>query len=864
MSVKLRMALIVCLVFVWSVAHAEASTQPSLWERFSAKIGSGSATELMIRLWVGLRSTIGLPVTAATGEATAKYANVAHGKPYTFLTPPNYPYCTDPDDVIQLTDGRYTDGYFWMQKSTVGWQGRRPVVVTIDLGEVEPIRGISYNTAAGVAGVEWPVAIYMLTSDEGMIYRALGDLVAMSDARKAPPAEGYAVHRYWVDTLKTHGRFVQLVIDVDGFCFVDEIEVYRGEDAWTTLPPEGEPTIGGSAYFAKALVDTRITHRLSADLRDTRGLLEAAGLTREVAQPLQLELADIEKAIAQLPPADPATFRTVFPLNDVHSRIFALQGRLRQAAGRSPIQAWVCHPLDYITPSQEPPPKFPAILSVGMMSGEYRSAALNLTNSTGLPITTNLNIRDLPGGTNPDWVKVFKVVWTDTKQLKSTGMALEEVTTGSGGFSIDIPAGMTRQIWFTLHPTITSPGAYTGQVIVSWPDADLIRYPLTVRIFDMRFPAKPSLHLGGFDYTDLDTIWALTPQNRDAIVSHLKDHFVDTPCGILGTIGMGSANDYDANGSLTGILDTTRFDLWVQRWPDAGLYWIIIGAASNPLFDDPAFSMGSTKWATAIKSWITYWVKHAATKAIAPQQMVLALVDEIADNDLDPVVISWANTIHEAQPNVKIFENPCYDPPSRATPAMLAACDILCPSRLQLLAGDKSVTDFWLSQKAAGKRLNVYTAAANVPLLDPYSYARLSAWTCVDMGMEGMFFWGFIDSGQGYLAACPNPWQAYSLPSSVYTPYMLAPSSVTPGKHMEAMREGIEDYEYFVMLRDALAKAGADNPAVARAKGLLATGARRVLEAQNADKINWSDPKDRWVAETVRLEILETLTALGK
>ena len=95
-----------------------------------------------------------------------------------------------------------------------------------------------------------------------------------------------------------------------------------------------------------------------------------------------------------------------------------------------------------------------------------------------------------------------------------------------------------------------------------------------------------------------------------------------------------------------------------------------------------------------------------------------------------------------------------------------------------------------------------------------------------------------------------------------YAPMFLAPDSVTPGKHMEALRESVEDFEYFVMLKDAIAKANPGNPALSKAKELLQFGARRVLGEKNANKLNWSDDKDRWIAEKVRLEILETIVAL--
>ncbi len=47
--------------------------------------------------------------------------NVAQGKPCEFSHPPNYSHCQDADDASQVTDGKFTEGWFWTQKSTVGW-----------------------------------------------------------------------------------------------------------------------------------------------------------------------------------------------------------------------------------------------------------------------------------------------------------------------------------------------------------------------------------------------------------------------------------------------------------------------------------------------------------------------------------------------------------------------------------------------------------------------------------------------------------------------------------------------------------------------------------------------------------------------
>ncbi len=105
------------------------------------------------------------------------------------------------------------------------------------------------------------------------------------------------------------------------------------------------------------------------------------------------------------------------------------------------------------------------------------------------------------------------------------------------------------------------------------------------------------------------------------------------------------------------------------------------------------------------------------------------------------------------------------------------------------------------------------------------------------------------------------------LPSSgPYTPLFLDATTVTPGKQMEAIRESVEDYEYFVMLRDAVAAArasGRGGAATDRAESLLKTGPARVLEGATAESLKWHVPKDRGRADRVRLEVLAAIAELA-
>ena len=83
---------------------------------------------------------------------------------------------------------------------------------------------------------------------------------------------------------------------------------------------------------------------------------------------------------------------------------------------------------------------------------------------------------------------------------------------------------------------------------------------------------------------------------------------------------------------------------------------------------------------------------------------------------------------------------------------------------------------------------------------------------------------------------------------------------------MEAIREGIEDYEYLRILCDRIAeleKVGKLGGPIDSAKKLLGSAADCVTACiTDANAIKWVEPKDRTVADEIRVEILEALMRL--
>jgi hypothetical protein len=102
----------------------------------------------------------------------------------------------------------------------------------------------------------------------------------------------------------------------------------------------------------------------------------------------------------------------------------------------------------------------------------------------------------------------------------------------------------------------------------------------------------------------------------------------------------------------------------------------------------------------------------------------------------------------------------------------------------------------------------------------------------------------------------------------MFSPLFLDPElGIIDGKHIQAIREGAEDYEYFVMLRQRIADLearGVHTPTLESAKRLLTDGPLRVTREITLDRLDWKVPKDRALMDQVRVDVLESLESLAE
>jgi hypothetical protein len=787
-----------------------------------------------------IRTTLALLVLLIVCPAFAQN-NLALNKPYTWNTKPNYTFTIDDGDATQLTDGQYTEGRFWVERSTVGWMhtsaGR--VVITIDLGEVQSIGGFSINSAAGNSGVHWPAYIHVLVSDDNAHYRAVTDLAQTSP----PPAGGYAVHRYEAHDIRARGRYVTFVIIPDGiFAFADEIEIYAGNGE----PPARATIDDLDAYMDGIVIHAAVRKRLAADLAAVR---EAAKERRALTS----ELDSIAAAIDALPLIEnPRSFRAVFPLNDIHARIFAMYGELARS---KTVTAWTCNRYDYIEPQATAAPARAARkLSVAAMRGETRSAVINLANATTQATRAAVRIEGLPNTA----IELRQVEWTDTADLASTLTAdaqkqwdgptspapIASALVDMPDNTTTLPAGMTRQVWINVTPLADAPaGEHRATVIIEPQDGDRIDMPLTLRVFDVTYPEQSALHVGGWDYTNGGGLYGVTAQNQQPLIDMISAFGVDTPWGSSSVLGFGA---FDAQGNMTTPPDTSQFDQWIERWSQARRYAVFLHAQPQ-IGDHPRTTEAFNR---AVGQWITFWVDHARSKGIDPQRLIVLIVDEPRKPEDDQLTIDWAVPIRAANTGVTIWCDPVYFDPNEALPGLWEVVDTICPLRGRLVKGGPEALAFY---KRQNRTLELYNCSGPSTRLDPYSYYRLQAWHAFDIGAVATHFWAFGSVGRG------GSWNEYLNTVVTYTPLFIAPDSVTPAKPMMAIRESVQDYQYLVMLRD---RAGSSRQVDAICDRVLAApGAQIDSPAVN---ISWHGPRDRSVADQAIVEIGSMIEQLSR
>jgi hypothetical protein len=802
---------------------------------------------LLAICWLGA-----LPFSKAMAQAAD---NIALGKSVTFNPAPNYTDCADPDDDKQLTDGQYSSQgqlqevdhsrAIWVQKGTVGWQNVKPVVITVDLGSVQPISGVSYSTAGGTAGVTWPTAIYMAVSDDGKNWYALGDLAVLSRKNGKPPAQGYAAFRYVTHDLQARGRYLSFAAVATPFVFVDEIEIFKGDDAWPDQATRGGAISSIADYANQSLITSAAQRRLYDDIDAVREEMKNTPLTVARKSTLTARLDQDAAATARMSRLG-VDFKTILPLDPLHQDILAVRGALLAARGLAPLTVWKMHRYAWLPFFAVPSQQEPARLHFSMLRDQFRSDALLFTNATDKSQTLTLRLNNTPPGTQPGWLQVYAVAWTDTSEGTPVADALIPVEEKNHTYSVDIPAGMTRKVWFTVDSSKVPAGEYKSTFEVKQHEP----IPLTLRVSTVTMQ-PPRLSLCMWDDSNGKGSYGITPQNRAAAIALMRSHFVDTPCANRLVLPWPDANAFDAQGNLKQEPDFSNLDEWIAQWPGARRYFVF---ANVPAYFAGA-KMDTPEFAARAGSWAKVLSQHLQKLHLQPRQLTLLLVDEPYRESQDAVIAAWAGAINAAAPELTLFSDPRWQRPDQTKiQDALTGMDILCPALPTYNNGGKTVQKYFQEMRTGGRELWFYQTNGPAWRMDPQLYYRYQPWHAFAAGGTGQGFWSFGDIGKA-----PTSWNGYSNTVITYAPAYLDRDAVFDSIHWDAVREGMEDYEELAMLRDAIA-ASRDAAWKTRAQQILDSAVKAVTGVWNTAHYATGEG-DPYLADTQLQKVREMLNS---
>ncbi|MEI6501689.1 MAG: discoidin domain-containing protein, partial [Armatimonadota bacterium] len=416
--------------------------------------------------------------------------NLALGKPYTMDPAPNYGDCADPDDAVQATDGVYTEGHFWTRKSTVGWVGVSPTI-TLDLGQDQPIKGLSYHTAAGVADVHWPRRFLVFVSPDGQQWYRVGDLMKLNEPHRNLPAYGqYALRHIWTDALNTHGRYVALYVEPPHgtFTLVDEIEVWGGGQELLSKPYAGPPWVGSlKENLGKLLLSDLIRQQFQQELVAVDGAI--AALPPEQKAKFAAEAAALTARTDAWEAPDMAGFRAVLPVDALETDIFRCLASVWRAQKKPVLRVWNMPRWEKLDAFAEPR-NGTALqpVTVHLMNNESRAGTINLTNADSKPLRVRVRVTGLPGGDNPSYLKVLEVLTVGTRHFVPVSAALPDAARDGKDYVITVPSGMTRQVWLSFKPENLAAKTHAGQIEISPTLGPKQTVPLKVVVYPLRFP----------------------------------------------------------------------------------------------------------------------------------------------------------------------------------------------------------------------------------------------------------------------------------------------------------------------------------------------------------------------------------------
>ena len=425
-------------------------------------------------------------------------------------------------------------------------------------------------------------------------------------------------------------------------------------------------------------------------------------------------------------------------------------------------------------------------LRTSLCVGEYDSLALNLTNLSARTLEVRVLCDGIEGAGGIAWedhLQFRRAVTVPTVRRERVADALPALDQGG---LITLPPHESQQLWITVNAKGLDPGEYVAKLRLKSvePDPTEKAIPIKMTVHDLHLPRPRPLRLCLWSY---DGKWAGT--DRVNALRNLVDH------GTTVFFGKSPLAECDAEGSLVGPLDYTAHDENLKRLSPHGIV-LFVGPQSSLKGQE----FLSEPWRKAFVKYLREWVAYMKETGMGYEDWALYPYDEPSTPYAETTVnlVAVAKLIRQADPNILIYTDPTCGMTMETVEMFTGLIDIWCPSAELLRRFGKELLPV---AKQVGKEIWNYDPAGRARTLSCLGIYRWRFWNAWNDGFTGVGWWCYSHHRADYWDG-PNPTGNY-----YPTIYDGPRGEIIDSKRWEAGREGVEDYEYLYMLREAIREA---------------------------------------------------------
>jgi len=693
--------------------------------------------------------------------------NFAKGKSYVVSPPQNYNLTAPESNKTVLTDGVYTTGNFWTQKSTVGWAHTKWVEILIDLERISSIGSILFSTAQGTGGgVDYPdqIDVFVGQDREHLLY--VGDL--MAKAERTP--KRYETKRLRIDGVDSKGRYVLLLIQGHGsFVFCDEIEVLKGKN------PSGRQGL--------------------LTLEQARAFSRRKGFLYTMMEELKAASYDNDKSRLRLPATVPE--QHILPVNGATATspekieaevLSVLKKRLllrRDLLGaKQPGQTLLIRSVD---PWSQFSPTSPLTTrttdvkaSLFVPIGGYAHNSLEITNISTKPQQFTISLskpESIIAG-----IDLYHIPFVKSATMEYVADPLVQMNE-----VVNLLPGESRLIFVTAFGK--KMGIWKGELKIS--NGNLLQIvPVDVQTVKVKLPKTLALNSVNWGYLD----FGLIRNRKELATKDLAMHHTNVLVVPPKYLPHLEKNSEDPEFSLM------RHYLKVHKGVTKIMLFMNFRAEERKNVNG-LYHFMDEEWKASFIKWYGDVLTAIVKAGFSKDYVYFYPFDEMRGKDIDQF-IAFAAWARKAIPEIKLYATIASRDSERALPYL-----------------DIAQIAVSLSKKFPEGKNEKWIYTGSNKSLSPYSYYRLMAWKAFSEGYRGIGFWAYADTGWGDNPG--NAWDDFDGKDPKYAViYEGEGNTIISSRRWEAWRMGIEDYELLTMYSKAkgdaaakmLAKSVLDNP----------------------------------------------------